>query len=399
MSQPVRQAIAEAHPETLIKPFYTLLIDGSAMLRLSMVDTKTNEQGIHYGGIFQMLLQIKMLMQKADYSYVYVFFDNEDSGILRYNIYKDYKSNRDKKYQEHTALSEYAKKYNENLRNMQKYIFEKKKKNSPKKEVDTEKLDKQKIVDENFMRERDILCKYFNELYIRWVADEVTEGDDLIAYYVQNKKPEEKIVIATLDEDLTQLISDTVCIYNLREKKYISNKNFQSLRGFPYQNVVLKKILLGDASDNISNIKGLSESRLFELMPEIKERPVTLEEVKQRAKEYCDARIEEKKKPLQWQENIVNGVPNKEYDGDFYEINRKLIDLSHPILSKDAKEEMDGMMYNAQDPEGRSLENLYRYIMEDNITELKADNGFSRFFETFKPLMDKEQKRYKEMYS
>lgn len=398
MAQPVRQIIAETHPETLVKPFYTLLVDGSAMLRLSMKDDKMNAQGIHYGGIFQMLLQIKILMQKANYSYVYVFFDNEDSGILRYNIYKDYKANRDKKYQEHTALSEYAKKYNENLRNMQKYIFEKKRRNS-KKEVDKEKLDQKKIVDENYMRERDILCKYFNELYIRWIADEVTEGDDLIAYYVQHKKPEEKIVIATLDEDLTQLISDTVCVYNIREKKYLSNKNFQSLRGFPYQNVVIKKIMLGDTSDNISNIKGLSESRLIELMPEIQQRPVTLDEIKQRAKEECDKRAEEKKKPLQWHENIINGVPNKEYDGDFYDINRKLIDLSQPILSKDAKEELEGMMYNAQDPEGRSLENLYRYIIEDDITELKSDSRFASFFDTFKPLMDKEEKRFKEMYA
>ena len=35
--------------------------------------------------------------------------------------------------------------------------------------------------------------------------------------------------------------------------------------------VVLKKIFCGDTSDNIGNIDGVSENRLFELMPEIKE--------------------------------------------------------------------------------------------------------------------------------
>ena len=69
--------------------------------------------------------------------------------------------------------------------------------------------------------------RYFNELYIRWIFDEKTEGDDLIAYYVKNKKPNDKVVIVSGDEDLTQLISDTVCIYNPRLKKFVSHKIFK----------------------------------------------------------------------------------------------------------------------------------------------------------------------------
>ncbi|MBP5745839.1 MAG: hypothetical protein J6W58_06020, partial [Lachnospiraceae bacterium] len=35
--------------------------------------------------------------------------------------------------------------------------------------------------------------------------------------------------------------------------------------------------------------------------------------------------------------------------------------LRHPLLSKEAKETMDEMMYAPQDPEGRSFKNLYQY--------------------------------------
>ena len=61
MGQPVRKIIKETHPEINVKPFYTLLVDGNNLLRLSMADTKTNGDGNHYGGIFQFFLQIKKL--------------------------------------------------------------------------------------------------------------------------------------------------------------------------------------------------------------------------------------------------------------------------------------------------------------------------------------------------
>jgi hypothetical protein len=149
-------------------------------------------------------------------------------------------------------------------------------------------------------------------------------------------------------------------------------------------------------SDNISNIKGLSEGKLFEIMPEIKERLVTIQEVKDRAQQLIDERKNEKKKPLKVHENIVNGVANKDYEGDYYEINEKIINLKKPLLTQEAKEMMNDMMYAPQDPEGRSYQNIYKLVLEDDITDLLSDNQFSSFFSVFKPLEQKEIKRYKE---
>lgn len=53
------------------------------------------------------------------------------------------------------------------------------------------------------------------------------------------------------------------------------------------------------------------------------------------------------------------------------------------------------MMYTVQDPEGRSFNNLYQYIVEDDITELRNENKFATFFEPFKELTNKEILRYK----
>lgn len=392
MAQPVRKVIKEQHPEMDIKPFYTLLIDGNNLLRISMSDTKTNGQGIHYGGIFQFFLQIKLLLRQYPYEYVYVVFDDHKSGILRYKYYHEYKANRDKTYEkdlQEGEMSDYWKKYEETLRNMQKSIYNKAKKVK-------EKTDKEQIVDENFDRERNIILEYCEELGIRTIFDTETEGDDIIAYYILNKKEEERVVIVSTDNDLTQLISPTVSVYNKQLKKYLSVKNMKEIKGIIPENVALKKIFCGDASDNIGNIKGVSESRFNELVPEIAERIVSIDEVKERAQKLIDERVEAKKKPLQWHENIINGVSNKVYNGDFYEINEKIINLKKPLLTDNCKDIIDSMMYAPIDPEGRSFSNLYNLIVRDNIENLVDSNSFSNFFMEFKTVFDIEVKRYKE---
>lgn len=393
MGQPVRKKIIESHPELEHKPFYTLLVDGTNLLRICFSDDKINSEGVHYGAAFQFLLQLREMIRKQRYDYIYVVFDGAKSGLNRYKFWPAYKENRDKNYGSMTEtgqLSEYGKAFEAKIRSMQKYLYNK---NKPKRE----KSDAEKFVDENFDRERDLLLKYFNELYIRWIFndDDSSEGDDYISYYVANKKPEEKIVIMSTDEDITQLISDSVCVYNKKMGVYLSTKNFSRLKGYDVNNVVLKKVICGDSSDNIKNVAGVSEARLYELVPEIKERKVTLDEVKEKAQKAIDERVSEKKKPLKWHENIVNGVFNGDYDSDLYEINKKIVDLSENLISEEGKEELNSMMYNVQDPDGRSFENLYNYIVEDGIDELKSEKKFSAFFEPFKTLTDAEILRYK----
>ena len=195
--------------------------------------------------------------------------------------------------------------------------------------------------------------------------------------------------------DLTQLLSDDVYIYNPHLHKNITSLNFKKEFRYPYQNVVTKKIFCGDTSDNISNISLLSEKKLFETVPEMLERAVTAEEVIERVKQLIQERKDAKKKPLKVHENIVNGVANKEYDGDFYEINRKIFDLSEPLLTPEAKEELDRMMHTPMDPEGRSFSNIYALIREDGITSLYDEGKFSTFFSSFKPFIHREEERFK----
>lgn len=394
--QPVRKKIQETHCDLIKeKPTLTLLVDGNSLLFSSFADPMVNCDGVYIGAIFQFLLQLRIQLSKREFDKVFVSFDDTYSGVLRYNIYHPYKQNRDKHYEEY-GISDYMKQYNENLRSMQHYIFNKRKKNGelPLK-VEKEKSDWEKFIDENFDRCRDRLCLYFNEMGIRWHMDEVCEGDDLIAYYCKNKKDNEKVLIMSSDMDLCQLLSDDIIVYNQIKKIYISNKNFKQYFGYHPDNILLKKVLLGDVSDNIGNIRGLSESKLLEIIPEIVDKKVTLDEVKERTKLLNEERIRNKKKTLQVYDNILSGTSNKQYDGDFYEINTLLVDLKNPIITDEMKEEMDGQLDSPLEMEDRSFKNLVVLINEDKIPDLISDTKFSSFFSPFNRIYKKEEEYYK----
>lgn len=385
MGQPVKKIIRNIHSDLIKKERYnTLLVDGNSLLFNSFKDEKINSDGIHYGAIFQFLLQLRIQLDKREFRHVFVTFDNEYSGVLRWQLYNAYKANRDKDYASY-GTSDYMKQFNANLKGMQRALFRK----SKKKEI---KSDWDKLIDDNFDRERDVLLEMFNELFIRWDMDEVVEGDDLIAYYCKKKDPNENILIVSADMDMAQLLDDDIMIYNQNLKKYITNKNFKDYFGYHHKNTLLKKIMCGDVSDNIGNIKGLSENAFFKLMPEAKDKVITLSDVKNKCKALIEERKEQKKKPLQLHENILNGVSNKHYDGDFYDINRQLIDLGNPLLTKECKEEMDNMIHAPLDPEGRNTSNLYKIIIDNKIEDLMGDTRFVTFFAPFKKLEVQERK-------
>ena len=110
---------------------------------------------------------------------------------------------------------------------------------------------------------------------------------------------------------------------------------------------------------------------------------------------YKRQRKADKKKPLKWTENIINRVTDGIQGEDIFEINEKIINLRKPLLTPEAVEQIDSMMYAPLDPDGRSLQNLYNIILSYGIDELKDSNKFGNFFIEFKYLIDKEEKFFK----
>lgn len=377
------------HNRKLEKQLYTLVLDMNNIMKISTVNHDMNNDGKEYGMIITALRIIGDVLKKKDFDYCIACYDGIGSGVLRWKYYKDYKANRGKNYERHDPeMSEYDKK----LYLYQEMVLEQSKVNRMNNGNYNESED------EKFERQKYTLQNILEELCIRQYEYENVEGDDIIAYYVKNRKENEKIVIVSSDKDLTQLISEDVIIYNPRIKDFINKDNSVDKIGITHENVVLEKILCGDVSDNIKGIKGLGEKTLVKLFPQIKDTKTDLNSIIEHSKALLEERRENKKKPLKSLENIVNGVTDGCQGADIYDINAKIIDLSNPLLTDEAKECLDNELYGVIDVDSRNIKNIYNIIRENKIEVLFDEGKFSNLFSPYSRIIAMEKKRFRENF-
>jgi 5'-3' exonuclease len=230
------------------------------------------------------------------------------------------------------------------------------------------------------------------ELYVRQGEYPLCETDDCIAYYTQNS-PNEKKIVYSGDGDLTQLVSETTQIYNPSHQKLykVNDTITYSHEDILIENVTLVKMLCGDPSDNISGIKNMGIKRLLSLFPEVRERKVTLEEVK----EKTNLLFEEDRH--NWLlKNILTGVTKHGVFGEeFYDINSRIVSLSEPFITDEAKENITALINEKLDPEGRSYKNTMKMMMEDGLFQVlpKSDDAWTNFLNPFLRLTRKEKNK------
>lgn len=384
MKQVLKKQIIEDNNIDTEEQLRTLIIDGNSLLKLSLVDKRMNSKGEEYGAVLQFFWQMRKRITCNDFNFVYVFWDGDGSGQLRYKYYPDYKANRGKNYRDDEPQSDYERKLQEFYKRTIDYYKNKEKKPVKRNETD----------DESFRRQRYIVQNMLEHLFVRQMMCDDVEGDDLIAFYVKHKKKNEKVVIFSGDKDITQLISDDVSVYIPQIKTIVTPENHEKLIGYTHENVLVKKIFCGDASDNIKGIKGMGDKTFFNLFPEAKSRKVTIDEVIERSKQMIEERVSQKKKPLKVVENIVNKVTDGCQGDKIYEINKKIIDLSEPLLTDEAVKELCATMYAPIDPEGRDYGELYKIISDNEMNELLDEDKFSLLFSCFDRVINSEKKLY-----
>jgi DNA polymerase-1 len=330
----------------------TLLVDGNSLFKRSILGAKNvyNQNQEHIGGIYQFITVIRKLLDDDLYHKVIVFWDGKLSGKLRYNIYKEYKSNRNKDYENGTHP-----------------------------------------IDENELSQKIQIKRYLEELFIRQYEDEIVESDDLIAYVCNNKTKNEKITICTSDRDLCQLINEDVRIYILDLKQYVTIDNYNQHFTHHHSNTTLIKILCGDNSDNIKGVKRLGEDTLIKHFPEIIDRPVTLDEIISKASQLQTERINNKQKPLQVFTNIVRGITDGVQGDKLYQINDRLVNLKKPLITDDVIDDLKMVIESPINPLGRDIKNAYEMMKIDGL-DREIHNNVSEYFLPFKKLIEREKK-------
>jgi DNA polymerase-1 len=243
---------------------------------------------------------------------------------------------------------------------------------------------------ESYLTQNARIKQYLEEVFIRQVEMVNNEGDDLIAYYCQ-KATNEDITIFSSDKDLTQLISNKVSVYSPNSKQYFKKGDLITINKvqIPHYNVLTCKILTGDNSDNISGIEGLGEKTLVKLFPDVQVKPCTIDEIR------VNAGILTQEKKSKVLENILTGKSKSGILGEeFYTTNKKIVDLSNPLITEDAKELVEQIINDTIDPADRGYKNLMRLMMEDGLFKYlpKNDEAWVNFLRPFMKLTRKEKR-------
>jgi 5'-3' exonuclease len=340
--------------ETVQKNTNTLLVDGNALFKTGFFGAKNafNHKGEHIGGLYQFLTIVRKLLNENLFHRVYVFWDGKFSGKLRYNIYAPYKSGRGKDYINGTHTT-----------------------------------------DESELKQKGKVWDYLDDLYIRQIQHNFVESDDFIGYYCLTRSENENITICTNDRDMCQLISENVRIYFCDLKEYVDMTNYSSYFRHHQENAALIKTIIGDNSDTIKGVKGVKETTLLSLFPEITERKVTLDEIIEKAKVLRDQRIESKKKPLKVLDNLINGTTDGVQGDRLYEINTALVDLKNPMMTEDAIQELDDLKEGEFNTTNRGIKNVLVKMKQDGLERTMGSDRYSEYLIPFKQLIEREFKK------
>ncbi len=95
--------------------------------------------------------------------------------------------------------------------------------------------------------------------------------------------------------------------------------------------------------------------------------------------------------------NLIKGITKDgELGLEFFERNKKIVDLLNPLISNEGKEMVELYYRETLDPEGRGSKNLIRMMTEDGFFKYlpKDDEAFVNFVKPFTKLTRKEKRKF-----
>lgn len=330
----------------------TLIVDGNNLFKIGFHGVKDfYHDGKHVGGVWHFINTIRRFIEEHNFDKVVVFWDGDDNSSSRKLIYPQYKEHR------RNDMNEF-------------------------------KMD-------SFQEQKERVKQYLEEMFVRQVLIDNNEADDLIAYYCQISENEHKTIFSG-DKDLTQLISEKVTIYSPNAKRFYKNGDKIKLQfhELPHKNIKTFKVISGDKSDNIDGIYYLGEKTLIKIFPELLDETVTVTDILEKAENLL--KEDKDNKVLQ---NLLSGKTKSGIFGEeFFTINEKIVDLSNPLITDDAKELVELYYRESLDPDGRGYKNLIKMMMQDGFFKYlpKGDDAWVYFLKPFLKLTRKEKRKFKQ---
>lgn len=210
-----------------------LIIDGlNLFMRHFVVNPTLSDSGLHVGGSIGFLNSIKFLSNRIGPSRVIVAWEGGGSSRRR-AIYKNYKQGKRPQ-----RLNRY---YKDDL-------------------PDTV---------ENRDDQISLTIELLRNVPVEQVYVPDCEADDVISYIVKYMLKDKRIVVASSDKDLYQLLSKTTMQWSPGQKKFITIKDVLDKFDISATNFCTARCFVGDPSDGLKGVSKVGFSSLVKRFPEL----------------------------------------------------------------------------------------------------------------------------------
>ena len=210
-----------------------LLVDGlNIFMRHFVVNPSLSESGLHIGGAIGFMNGLKSLCRMIGPEKVVVVWEGGGSPRRR-AIYKNYKQGKRPQ-----RLNRY---YSDDL-------------------PDTV---------ENRDNQISLIIDLLKEVGIQQIYVADCEADDIIGYLTKYKFSEKRVVIASSDKDLYQLLTKKVIQWSPGQKKFITKKDVLEKFGISCENFCTARCFVGDASDGLPGVPRAGFATLKKRFPEL----------------------------------------------------------------------------------------------------------------------------------
>ena len=305
-----------------------LIVDGlNIFMRHFVVNPTLSESGFHVGGVVGFLNGLKNLASRIGPSKIIVVWEGGGSSRRR-GIYKSYKQGRRPQ-----RLNRY---YEDDL-------------------PDT-------------VENRDDQISLLIDLIKETPADQIyvpdCEADDVIAHLVQHKMINDRVVIASSDKDLYQLLSPKIIQWSPGQKKFINFRDVKDKFGISAENFCTARAFVGDPSDGIKGVPKVGFATLAKRFPEVTEPSfVSVDDIVEKSKKLLE------NTNLLAYNNIV------EYE-DIAKRNWKLMFLSTNTLSETQIRKVDFFLEGVTKKTPNKIK-FIRKIMKFGIKNFDIDGFYS----------------------
>lgn len=283
-----------------------------------------SSQGHQLGGFVGFLNSLKVLCERLRPSRVVVVWEG-GGAVRRRSIYKDYKMGR-------------------RPQRMNRYY-----------EDDIPETT------ENHDHQVRLTIEALKHVPVQQVYVSDCEADDVIGYISRYMFSEERIVIASSDKDLYQLIDDRVTQWSPGQKRFITALDVREKFGVPPSNMSLVRSFIGDPSDNIPGIEGAGFKTMVKRFPALSEdRSLSVQDVLSTAEQMRAGKV----KLIQ---NILEGA-------DIVRRNWKLMHLDVTNLSADQIKRIRDAI-DAYEPKRNKI-GLMRLLVREGVQSFNVDAFF-----------------------